>query len=214
MNPKTTDENGVAEFIIECETDTQLQVLMADYESASVDVKGTSEEEVSVDIALNPIDKIIQGDEVVLNPIYFDFDKSNITAQAAFELDKLIQVMNKYPELVIKAESHTDHLGSETYNQKLSERRALTTVQYVISKGIDESRISGEGKGGVAGFAKGGANVTLEENDDGTLLKYNVDAKIGGKLAQLGSRLIDSTSKKLAGKFFDNFVKNFEAKED
>ena len=75
-------------------------------------------------------------------------------------------------------------------------------------------RISGEGKGGVAGFAKGGANVTLEENDDGTLLKYNVDAKIGGKLAQLGSRLIDSTSKKLAGKFFDNFVKNFEAKED
>ena len=75
-------------------------------------------------------------------------------------------------------------------------------------------RISGEGKGGVAGFAKGGANVTLEENDDGTLLKYNVDAKIGGKLAQLGSRFIDSTSKKLAGKFFDNFVKNFEAKED
>jgi len=75
-------------------------------------------------------------------------------------------------------------------------------------------RIYGEGKGGVAGFAKGGANVTLEENDDGTLLKYNVDAKIGGKLAQLGSRLIDSTSKKLAGKFFDNFVKNFEAKED
>ena len=75
-------------------------------------------------------------------------------------------------------------------------------------------RISGEGKGGVAGFAKGGANVTLEEINDGTLLKYKVDAKIGGKLAQLGSRLIDSTSKKLAGKFFDNFVKNFEAIED
>ena len=75
-------------------------------------------------------------------------------------------------------------------------------------------RISGEGKGGVAGFAKGGANVTLEEINDGTLLKYKVDAKIGGKLAQLGSRLIDSTSKKLAGKFFDNFVKNFKAIED
>ena len=71
-------------------------------------------------------------------------------------------------------------------------------------------RISGEGKGGVAGFAKGGASVTLEENADGTILRYNVDAKIGGKLAQLGSRLIDSTSKKLAGKFFENFVKIFE----
>ena len=85
-------------------------------------------------------------------------------------------------------------------------------LSYIIEP--ESYRISGEGKGGVAGFAKGGANVTLEENDDGTLLKYNVDAKIGGKLAQLGSRLIDSTSKKLAGKFFDNFVKNFEAKED
>lgn len=147
LSTKTTDENGVAEFIIECETDTQLQVLMTDYESASADVKGTSEEEVSVDIALNPIEKIIQGDEVVLNPIYFDFDKSNITAQAAFELDKLVQIMNKYPELVIRAESHTDHIGSATYNQKLSERRALTTVQYVISKGVDENRISGVGKG-------------------------------------------------------------------
>merc|ERR1712086_973183 len=66
-------------------------------------------------------------------------------------------------------------------------------------------RIYGEGKGGAAGFAKGGANVDLEELDENnTVLRYEVDAKIGGKLAQLGSRLIDSTSKKLAGKFFDN----------
>ena len=71
-------------------------------------------------------------------------------------------------------------------------------------------RIYGEGKGGAAGFAKGGANVNLEELDENnTVLRYEVDAKIGGKLAQLGSRLIDSTSKKLAGKFFDNFVKIF-----
>jgi|TARA_B110000285_G_scaffold44445_1_gene49490 carbon monoxide dehydrogenase subunit G len=75
-------------------------------------------------------------------------------------------------------------------------------------------RIYGEGKGGAAGFAKGGASVTLEENKNGTILRYKVDAKIGGKLAQLGSRLIDSTSKKLAGKFFDNFVKIFEKIEE
>ena len=67
--------------------------------------------------------------------------------------------------------------------------------------------ISGNGKGGAAGFAKGSANITLEEKNDSTILKYSVEAQIGGKLAQLGSRLIDSTSKKLAGKFFDNFVK-------
>ena len=64
------------------------------------------------------------------------------------------------------------------------------------------------------GFANDSANVTLEENNNGTLLKYNVDAKIGSKLAQLGSRLINSTFKKLTRKFFDDFVKNFEAKED
>ncbi len=65
--------------------------------------------------------------------------------------------------------------------------------------------ISGEGKGGIAGFAKGGADVKLEEVEGGTKLTYDVKAKVGGKLAQLGSRLIDSTAKKLAGQFFDNF---------
>ena len=67
-------------------------------------------------------------------------------------------------------------------------------------------RIAGEGSGGVAGFAKGGATVKLvEEGPDVTILNYEVDAQIGGKLAQLGSRLIDSTAKKLAGQFFESF---------
>ncbi|MCR6500747.1 carbon monoxide dehydrogenase subunit G [Shinella sp. CPCC 101442] len=65
--------------------------------------------------------------------------------------------------------------------------------------------ISGEGKGGIAGFAKGGADVRLTEDGDGTILSYDVKAQIGGKLAQLGSRLIDSSSKKLATQFFADF---------
>lgn len=65
--------------------------------------------------------------------------------------------------------------------------------------------ISGEGSGGMAGFAKGGANVTLEADGDATILHYTVKAEIGGKLAQMGSRLIDSTAKKLAGEFFAKF---------
>ncbi len=67
-------------------------------------------------------------------------------------------------------------------------------------------RISGEGKGGAAGFAKGGANVRLEADGSATILKYEVDATVGGKLAQLGSRLIDGTAKKMAGEFFNNFA--------
>lgn len=67
-------------------------------------------------------------------------------------------------------------------------------------------KISGEGEGGVAGFAKGGAVVALAEKDGGTLLTYNVDAQIGGKLAQLGQRLINGTAKKLADEFFAKFA--------
>lgn len=65
--------------------------------------------------------------------------------------------------------------------------------------------ISGEGKGGIAGFAKGGADVTLVDDGAETLLRYDVKAQVGGKLAQLGSRLIDSTAKKLAQQFFTDF---------
>ena len=65
--------------------------------------------------------------------------------------------------------------------------------------------ITGEGKGGIAGFAKGGADVALREDGAETVLTYDVKAQVGGKLAQLGSRLIDSTSKKLAGQFFASF---------
>src|ERR1019366_3822500 len=68
-------------------------------------------------------------------------------------------------------------------------------------------RISGEGEGGVAGFAKGGATVALAEKDGGTLLTYDVEAQIGGKLAQLGQRLINGAAKKLADEFFANFPK-------
>ncbi len=66
-------------------------------------------------------------------------------------------------------------------------------------------RISGEGQGGVAGFAKGGANVHLTDEAGGTLLKYVVNAQVGGKIAQLGARLIDATSKQMADIFFDRF---------
>ena len=72
-------------------------------------------------------------------------------------------------------------------------------------------KISGQGEGGVAGFAKGGAVVKLTPKDGGTLLTYNVEAQIGGKLAQLGQRLVNGAAKKVADDFFQNFVKAVEA---
>jgi uncharacterized protein len=67
-------------------------------------------------------------------------------------------------------------------------------------------KISGEGEGGVAGFAKGGAVVKLTDKDGGTLLSYDVESQIGGKLAQLGQRLVQGTAKKLADDFFNKFA--------
>ena len=74
-------------------------------------------------------------------------------------------------------------------------------------------RIAGEGEGGVAGFAKGGAVVTLADRDGGTLLTYSVEAQIGGKLAQLGQRLINGAAKKLADEFFANFARAVQGEQ-
>ena len=74
-------------------------------------------------------------------------------------------------------------------------------------------KISGEGEGGVAGFAKGGATVSLADRDGGTALTYNVEAQIGGKLAQLGQRLINGSAKKLADEFFSNFAEAVQGKQ-
>ncbi|MBC3845869.1 PD40 domain-containing protein [Winogradskyella echinorum] len=163
VTSKTTNDEGIAEFIIECEEDTELEVVMDGFDSKKVAVKGSSEEENNVQISLDPIEKLIVEDKIELAPIYFEYDKSNVTAQAAFELDKLVQIMNKYPDLVISATSHTDYIGSNSYNLRLSDRRAKTTVQYVISKGIDASRISGVGKGETEPKIDCGTKCTDEE---------------------------------------------------
>ena len=71
--------------------------------------------------------------------------------------------------------------------------------------------IVGEGKGGVAGFAKGTVNVALSDCEEGTALSYDVDGRIGGKLAQLGSRLVGGVAKKLSNQFFDRLQSEFDA---
>jgi outer membrane protein OmpA-like peptidoglycan-associated protein/tetratricopeptide (TPR) repeat protein len=171
---KTTNAEGIAEFIVECEDPVELEVAIEDYASKKVVVKGSNEQENNVQISLDPIEKLMVKDRIVLDPIFFEYDKSNITAQAAFELDKLVQIMNKYPNLVINATSHTDYIGSNSFNMKLSDRRAKTTVQYVISKGIDEARISGMGKGESEPKISCGTNCTDEERQTNRRSEFTI----------------------------------------
>jgi uncharacterized protein len=77
----------------------------------------------------------------------------------------------------------------------------------------ESCRLEGEGTGGIAGFAKGAASVTLADEEGGTRLRYQVDGLVGGKLAQIGARLIDATAKKMADEFFDTFTKIVAAPE-
>ena len=82
-----------------------------------------------------------------INPIYFDLDKSFIRPDAAIELEKVVRIMKKYPQLIIASGSHTDSRASDDYNWDLSGRRSKSTLDWIIKRGIDPSRISGKGYG-------------------------------------------------------------------
>ncbi|UOX34679.1 OmpA family protein [Flavobacterium sediminilitoris] len=145
----TGESNDVGQkiFEIKCEKEYVFKVSKEGYEDGIFTLPASGNGSALVDAYLEPIKPIITEKEVILQPIFFEFNKSNITASGAEELDKLVVVMNEHPNMVIFAKSHTDNRGNDKYNLNLSERRAKATVQYIISKGIDKDRISGQGFG-------------------------------------------------------------------
>lgn len=86
-------------------------------------------------------------EEAAINNVYFGFDKSNITSESAKELDKLVSIMEKNTSLKVEVSAYTDSRGSSEYNLHLSNRRAKSTIDYLVSKGIERSRLSGKGYG-------------------------------------------------------------------
>jgi len=147
IETRTTAADGQVVYSVDCNRAYTLQVAKDGYESNVFPVAKTNGGTVNINADLQPIDVIVTPTEIVLKEIFFEFNKSNITQEGAFELDKLVQVMKNNDQLVIMVKSHTDNRGSDEYNMNLSDRRAKSTVQYVISKGIDKSRISGKGYG-------------------------------------------------------------------
>ncbi len=147
LSTETSNDKGEVNFRVECDKIYSIQATKDGYEGNVFPVAKSKGPIAKVDAPLQPIDVIVTPTEIVLKPIYFEYDKSNITQEGAFELDKLVQVMKNNDKLVIFAKSHTDSRGSDDYNLSLSDRRAKATVQYVISKGIPAERISGKGFG-------------------------------------------------------------------
>jgi outer membrane protein OmpA-like peptidoglycan-associated protein/tetratricopeptide (TPR) repeat protein len=144
---ETTGANGEVAYYVECNKAYTIQASKDGYESNTFPVAASKGEARKVEAALNPIDVIVKDTEVTLNSIFFEFNKSNITQEGAFELDKLVQVLKNNKNMVILAKAHTDNRGSDKYNLSLSDRRAKSTVQYIFSKGISKEQISGKGMG-------------------------------------------------------------------
>ncbi|SFN47841.1 WD40-like Beta Propeller Repeat [Bizionia echini] len=161
---QNTDTNGETSFHVNCNSGYIVNVSKDGYETASISVKDPVNNEATVSVSLTPINEMITDTEVKLRNIYFEFNKSNITQQGALELDKLVKIMNDYPEMKILIKSHTDSKGSSDYNLKLSDRRAQATMQYVISKGISKERLSAKGLGSAEPKIDCNPNCTDDEN--------------------------------------------------
>lgn len=112
----------------------------------TLDRPGQYDIHMALDLSLDPVVKDL-AEMIQINPIKFDFNKYNIRPDAQAELDKIVDIMNKYPNMVVELGSHTDCRGSDGYNEKLSDRRAKSSAQYIASKITHPKNIYGKGYG-------------------------------------------------------------------
>ena len=129
--------------------------------------KPNDKNEIELSAYADLVKKEDNVEKVAINPIYFDFDQYYITPQAAAELDKVVFVMQNFPQTVIKIESHTDSRGNDDYNLRLSDDRAKSTYSYIVSKGIAPARIEsvkGYGETQLRNKCSNGVACTDEEH--------------------------------------------------
>lgn len=144
-----SNEEGSYKLSINCDNTYQVRVSKQSYLTQQVIINSNKD---TLNIQLfKDIITIIPDDNLTktlqLNPIYFNLDDTSITKEAEIELARIVALMKKYPELKINIRSHTDSRASKTYNLKLSQKRAIKTVNYIVKKGISRNRLTGNGYG-------------------------------------------------------------------
>lgn len=172
-----TNADGKVSFDLQCNTEYLLKISASNYEDKTATISKIEKGGVPTIVSLDPLEVIITDTEVILKNVYFDFNKSNITSQGASELDKLVKVMKDNPKMFIFVKSHTDSKGSSAYNLKLSEQRAQSTVQYIISKGIESERISGKGFGNTEPKIACGADCSEEQHSQNRRSEFAIIKK-------------------------------------
>lgn len=161
-----TNEKGEYEFTVDCNKKYTVVGSKEDYKDdlKKVSTDNQHENVTEADLYLEPL---INDNQIVINPIFFDFDKWNIRTDAQYELENIVDVMRAHPTMVIKIESHTDSRGSDKYNMKLSDRRAKSTRDYIISRGIAADRIEsaiGYGETQLLNKCANGVKCSAEEH--------------------------------------------------
>ncbi|MGJ8683133.1 MAG: OmpA family protein [Nonlabens sp.] len=146
---QTTDGEGKAMFTTECNKEFMARGAKDEYESGQAELTVAEEATAMVTVEMEPIipDPPVVDEKIILNKIYFDLDKSNIRPDAALELDRLVSYMKKNPTLEVMAETYADVRGPDAYNLALTQRRAESIVAYVVSQGVDASRLTAVGRG-------------------------------------------------------------------
>ena len=124
--------------------------------------------EIHKDLYLVPIEI---GQVVRLNNVFFDFDKWDLRPESFVELDRVVKLLKENPKIEIEMSAHTDSKGSDEYNFRLSDNRARSVMEYILSKGIDASRITSKGYGESMPVAE-------NETDEGRQLNRRVEFKI------------------------------------
>lgn len=154
VSQQVTETNGNYQFEENIECDKQYVVRASNDEKEyqpleKVVMTPEGSMMLQVDLALTPPDCPVNdlGCRLDLQPIYFDFDKHNIRPDAEVELAKILEAMKEYPQLNIHIESHTDSRGDDDYNMQLSERRAKSTLEWLVNKGINRNRLTSKGYG-------------------------------------------------------------------
>lgn len=140
INEVETNEKGEYSFEVDCNEKYTIRGSKPDYKDDLKEVN-TSIIDSYVNITDLSLVPLIIDNKIVINPIFFDFDKWDIRTDAKYELESIVDVMREHPTMVIKIESHTDSRGTNRYNMKLSDRRAKSTRNYILSRGIDATRI-------------------------------------------------------------------------
>ncbi len=177
IGSSSTNENGKVEKIFEFESNIKEIGVQANAEGFmmySDNIEITKEYHNDTLSKVFELEKIDVGKKVVLNNIYFEFDKSKLKESSFEELNRLVEFMNKYPSVKILISGHTDNIGSLNYNQRLSEARAKSVYKYLIEKEIEKDRLT------YKGFAFN-QPIATNETDEGRQQNRRVEFKIVNK---------------------------------